>query len=93
MAKSSNTLLFFPPLLLLLLLLLTRPQPLKSHAEVSASAFNQNQNQQQNWAHLLPINYYSALNHQYYMRFRRQAQAPHSYPNRRLYAFEYARYV
>ncbi|EDW54432.1 uncharacterized protein LOC6613546 [Drosophila sechellia] len=47
------------------------------------------------WSHLLPTNYYSEMNQQYYRRFRRQAGRMDTFGSekRQQYPFEYARYV
>ncbi|XP_030555434.1 uncharacterized protein LOC115758800 [Drosophila novamexicana] len=46
------------------------------------------------WTHLLPSNYYSELNQQYYVRFRRHSRlALKDLRRARSYPFEYARYL
>ncbi|XP_064553645.1 uncharacterized protein LOC135439001 [Drosophila montana] len=46
------------------------------------------------WTHLLPSNYYSELNQQYYVRFRRHSRlALKDLRRARTYPFEYARYL
>ncbi|XP_017120524.1 uncharacterized protein LOC108141587 [Drosophila elegans] len=51
----------------------------------------------QGWTHLLPTNFYSEMNQQYYRRFRRRAGLMLinglGAGKRRPYPFEYARYV
>ncbi|EDW63527.2 uncharacterized protein Dvir_GJ12613, partial [Drosophila virilis] len=46
------------------------------------------------WTHMLPSNYYSELNQQYYVRFRRHSTlALKDLRRARSYPFEYARYL
>ncbi|EDW03023.1 GH10722 [Drosophila grimshawi] len=54
---------------------------------------NQNEDEH-SWTHLLPSNYYSELNQQYYVRFRRQSMLSlKDLRMRQPYPFEYARYL
>ncbi|XP_016993442.1 uncharacterized protein [Drosophila takahashii] len=52
----------------------------------------QNAEHDHSWAHLLPINFYSEMNQQYFRRFRRQAGV-FGTGKRNQHPFEYARYV
>ncbi|EDW28249.1 GL19101 [Drosophila persimilis] len=49
---------------------------------------------EQSWSYLLPTNFYSEINQQYYRRFRRRANLKKNFPMPyRWYPFEYARYI
>ncbi|KAH8415190.1 hypothetical protein KR215_007778 [Drosophila sulfurigaster] len=56
---------------------------------------NSNENEDSlNWTHLLPSNYYSELNQQYYLRFRRRSKLSLMDLRRsRSYPFESAFYI
>ncbi|XP_017019137.2 uncharacterized protein [Drosophila kikkawai] len=45
----------------------------------------------QSWSHLLPTNFYSEMNQQYYRRFRRHGSGLEG--QRRRHQFEYAQYI
>ncbi|KAH8263005.1 hypothetical protein KR044_003044 [Drosophila immigrans] len=88
-------------LLLLLVSHLMTPKLGILAAETEASGMlqfldqNSNENEDSlNWTHLLPSNYYSELNQQYYLRFRRQSRLNLMDLRRSLsYPFEYALYI
>ncbi|KAL7740640.1 hypothetical protein ACLKA6_000016 [Drosophila palustris] len=89
-------------ILLLLLFHLLTPKvviPAAAATEVSGmSQFLETRTKQiedsENWTHLLPSNFYSALNQQYYVRFRRQSMLDLKDLRRiRPHPFEYAIYI
>ncbi|KAH8244445.1 hypothetical protein KR026_010037, partial [Drosophila bipectinata] len=63
----------------------------------SASMFQflegRNTESDQNWSHLLPTNFYSEINQQYYRRFRRHTRIGKGRWKQPPLLFEYARYI
>ncbi|KAH8377303.1 hypothetical protein KR093_004768, partial [Drosophila rubida] len=87
-------------LLLLFVIHLMTPKLEDSAAAAEASGMlhfleqSSNENEDSlSWTHLLPSNYYSELNQQYYLRFRRQSRLNLMEMRQSLsYPFEYALY-
>ncbi|KAH8319034.1 hypothetical protein KR067_004996, partial [Drosophila pandora] len=80
-------------LLVLIMVTLNPRWPEATSASMFQFLEGRNTESDQNWSHLLPTNFYSEINQQYYRRFRRQTRIGKGKWMQPPLLFEYARYI